>query len=190
MTWQEMLKENLESHRRKDAQGKVIADACDILGIKPENIAEVGVYKGGTTSILRDRFPAAQLHLIDPWQEQDMQGKMYRTNRAADWEQIYQDVCDEFEGCTIIRADSLTAAYMMQPESFDMVFLDGDHSYGAVKNDIAHWMPKVRNGGLLCGHDYSTRGANKGVKKAVDEFIGQDNIVVGSRKTWIHKVER
>jgi len=186
MNWKEKLEAGLDQCRKTNPQGKVIADACDILGVQPKSIAEIGVYKGYTTRILQARFPDAQLYLIDPWQEQALDAKMYRENNAVDWEEIYQDVCAEFSGCTIIRTDSTTASYMMQPESFDMVFIDGDHSYQAVREDIRNWLPKVRNCGLLCGHDYSRRGSNKGVVKAVNESIGQDNIIVGSRKTWIH----
>lgn len=192
MNWKAALEAGLDPDRKKNPQGKVICDACEILGIEPEWAAEIGVYKGYTSRIIKDRFPHCNLVMIDPWIDQQLNAKMYRENGPVDWEDIYNAVLEEFSGrgCSIIRTDSCTAAYMMQPESFDFVFIDADHSYQAVKKDIHHWMPKVRDGGLLCGHDYSSRGANKGVMKAVDECIGQDNIVVGSRKTWIHKVER
>lgn len=57
------------------------------------------------------------------------------------------------------------------PYPVDLVFLDADHRYEAVKADIAAWWPHVRTGGLLIGHDYHLGG----VRQAVDEF-GYDGI--------------
>jgi hypothetical protein len=50
----------------------------------------------------------------------------------------------------------------------DFVYIDGDHGFDAVKADISAWWPKVKNGGILAGHDYC--GMQAGVKSAVDEF--------------------
>jgi len=49
---------------------------------------------------------------------------------------------------------------------FDLVFIDADHQYEAIKNDIEKWLPKVKKGGLIAGHDY---GTHPGVSKAVNE---------------------
>lgn len=148
------------------------------------------MYEGYTTQWLVECFPEATITVVDPWMAQKKDAKMYRQNNATDWEDIYERFCARFDGkCTVVRTDSITASYMMQEESFDLIFIDADHSYKAVKDDIRHWLPKMRKGGLLCGHDYSNRKANAGVIKAVNEMIGEDNIVVGARKTWIHLVE-
>jgi hypothetical protein len=56
----------------------------------------------------------------------------------------------------------------------DFVYLDADHTYEAVKADIAAWWPKVRVGGTLGGHDYigiERFGVTFGVIRAVDEFV-------------------
>ena len=59
-------------------------------------------------------------------------------------------------------------------ELFDMIFIDGDHSYEGCKADLENWWPKIKVGKILCGHDYCYEHKNPnnfGVKKAVDEFI-------------------
>lgn len=53
-------------------------------------------------------------------------------------------------------------------ESIDLLFLDGDHSYEAVKTDTELWLPKIKNGGIIIFHDY---GWAAGVKRAVNELV-------------------
>jgi len=54
----------------------------------------------------------------------------------------------------------------------DFVYIDADHSYKSVKEDINAWAPKVREGGIVAGHDYYlTRAGNIGVIAAVNEYV-------------------
>jgi hypothetical protein len=50
---------------------------------------------------------------------------------------------------------SYEAAPCFEDFWFDFVFIDGEHTYSSVKQDLRTWYPKVRTGGLLCGHDNS-----------------------------------
>ena len=38
-------------------------------------------------------------------------------------------------------------------ESIDFLFIDGNHLYKNIKEDIELWFPKIKNGGIICGHD-------------------------------------
>lgn len=69
-----------------------------------------------------------------------------------------------------IRRTSEEANNLYQDESVDIIFIDADHSYEAVKKDIKIWLPKVKKGGILAGHDYPS-GYHPGVKQAVDEIF-------------------
>ncbi|MES2199322.1 MAG: class I SAM-dependent methyltransferase [Chlamydiota bacterium] len=66
------------------------------------------------------------------------------------------------------------------------MFIDGNHDYDFVKEDIKLWLPKVRAGGILAGHDYDPEGKEfSGVKRAVDELLGTD-ISMGKGRVWLH----
>ena len=61
---------------------------------------------------------------------------------------------------------------------FNVIFIDGDHSYESVKEDLNNWWNKCNT--LFCGHDYMTtktvwNGVECGVKRAVDEFVIEKN---------------
>jgi len=81
-----------------------------------------------------------------------------------------------------IRMTSVEASGIYDDESLDFVFIDAAHDYDSVKEDITHWLPKVRKGGVLAGHDYSW---STDVKKAVDEIFSFDELIE-SEGCWIH----
>jgi len=91
------------------------------------------------------------------------------------------EVLDSIE---VIRKDANDVIENYEDNSIDFLYLDADHSYEAVKNDIQKWLPKVR--GTLVGDDYVN--VHPGVIKAVNEILGQENIRIHGR-TWIYEVK-
>lgn len=63
--------------------------------------------------------------------------------------------------------DSVRVSRGFPDREFDAVFIDADHSYKAVMEDISAWYPKVKYGGIICGHDFD----EEGVKRAVSEYF-------------------
>lgn len=74
----------------------------------------------------------------------------------------------ESNRCLLHNCSSESYASTLSDKSVNVVYIDADHSYESVLNDIKLYYPKVMIGGYLCGHDYSTSWP--GVIKAVDEF--------------------
>jgi hypothetical protein len=150
--------------------------------------AEVGVWKGETSKVLLTTFPKLCLILVDPWkawemnssyQETDKMGKLTEEQWAAIRREAEGNVKPFLLRATILRKVSAEAVKLVDDRSLDFVFLDGDHSYEAVKNDIQAWTPKIRKGGILCGHDYRASGdkwEGYGVQRAIHELIGRENI--------------
>ena len=81
--------------------------------------------------------------------------------------------------------DSVLAANYFWNNYFDLVFIDACHLYDCVMNDIVAWYPLVKPGGWVTGHDYGVR-QHHGVKEAVDEYFGQDNIDV-HHEIWLYQ---
>lgn len=160
-----------------------------IHAIEVKTIVEIGVFKGKNAKVLREEFPNAHLFLIDPWLPDpsylESGGAVSQDSQV--FEKARAHTLSLFENdpqVTIIEKTSLAAASEI-PDDLDLVFIDANHSYEHVKQDILTWKPKVRSGGILSGHNYG-RSRLPGVKQAVDEFF--PNIILGQDEVWLHFV--
>jgi hypothetical protein len=80
------------------------------------------------------------------------------------------------------RMKTTEAATHVEDDSLDFVFIDADHSYEAVKEDIINWTDKVKVGGYVMGHDINW----KCVRQAVSEIIG-NVYTIGPDNVWYCK---
>ena len=76
-----------------------------------------------------------------------------------------------------MRMFSNESVKLIPDESLDLVFIDANHSYESVKEDIKIWKSKIRKGGILSGHDYE-HGVFKDVQKAVDDSLKNFNLEI------------
>jgi hypothetical protein len=79
-----------------------------------------------------------------------------------------------------IKLSSRVAHSLFKNESIDFLFIDADHTYEGVKEDISLWLPKVKPGGVIGGHDYDWSG----VRLAVDETFKEETLVI-SDTSWL-----
>jgi len=73
----------------------------------------------------------------------------------------------------------------LDPEGYDMVFIDANHSYEHVKHDMEMMWPRLKPGGVMCGHDYTTRFP--GVIQAVNEFVTEPKVAAGTSLWYVYK---
>lgn len=110
------------------------------------------------------------------------------------------DVIEVFDMTT------LQAAEQIEDESIDICFIDANHIYPHPKNDILAYTPKIKSGGILCGHDVKWGhihrfnqftpnelardyiGCHPGVIQSVGEIIGFDLITMFSDNVWAVRV--
>lgn len=161
------------------------------LNVDVKLIAEIGVNQGETSKIFRQLFPQAHLYLIDPWKisTEYMMSATPISRKNKHYEKAYKTVSEEFKEdpkTTVLRMTSVEAL-LHTPDHFDLVFIDANHEYKQIKQDILSWLPKVRPGGILAGHDYDAQiPMFSGVKRAVDEVFG-NKIMLGKDRLWIHR---
>jgi hypothetical protein len=129
-----------------------------ILNYKLAKVAEIGVFKGRTMrAVMRSSVASnvEQWFAIDPWQPNEL---LYPGLGGIDsWDGYHKSVCRYmpwFPQLRVMRLRSLDAVSLFMDGYFDMVYLDGDHSADAVEADIKAWVPKVKKGGIIGGHDY------------------------------------
>ena len=79
---------------------------------------------------------------------------------------------------SLIRKNSQEVSNFFRINSLHFVFIDGDHTYEAVKKDIETWYLKVRKDGLVIGDDYHI--SFPGVIKAVNEFCKSKNLTLNN----------
>lgn len=81
-----------------------------------------------------------------------------------------------------IKKNSWDASNDFEDESVDFIFIDADHKYESVVKDIQSWLPKLKKGGMMSGHDFTQPTA--GVKKAVEELL--PDFKLGTDNIWIY----
>jgi predicted O-methyltransferase YrrM len=97
---------------------------------------------------------------------------------------MFIDRTKDYKNIQLITKTSDDAVNDFEDESFDFVYIDGIHTYDQVKKDIQNYLPKVKKGGVIGGHDYVNGGHLVGVYNAVNEMFGKpDKVFVD--KSWI-----
>lgn len=119
---------------------------------------EVGTLHGGHAQEILNRWPG-HLFCVDPWKNQPDAVYFDGANKL-NMDQVWQHVRGTIGAnprCTLMRMMSLNAVGKFEDRELDGVYLDGNHAVDAVRADIAAWWPKVKIGGLFCGHDFNMR---------------------------------
>jgi len=145
--------------------------ARDMAELMPLNahLVEVGVLNGQSVAclgveLLRAGRPRCRIELVDTHIPRDIRDALAPIARLLG--PMHEGV-------------SWEVARRFEERSLDYVMLDADHDYESVKKDIAAWLPKVRPGGILCGHDYCAE--IPGVQRAVTEAFERVTVYRGER---------
>jgi predicted O-methyltransferase YrrM len=156
-----------------------------------KRIAEVGLYAGTTARYLLKHCPSIKkYHGIDKYNAEMYKGVTKVMYSGLDPETLAKCKAKAYSirdrRFSIIDDYSTNASKRFKDGELDLVFIDADHTYKATKADIEAWLPKVRSGGMLVGHDYSLEFFP--VIRAVEDTIGSDNIILfKGYGTWVHK---
>ena len=174
------IRQNLEKERERhetswrkhyDTWRKIINSKNCKIG------AEIGVAFGGHSEAILKSTKIEKLYGVDPY--------LHRESYVDDSMNLPQGEFDELFTMTKerlspfgrryehIRKYSKDASHDIS-EQLDCIYIDADHSYEGAWNDLCAWFSKIKNGGIIGGHDYMNPYF-PGVQKAVDEFFGRFN---------------
>lgn len=156
---------------------------------------EIGTLFGEYAECILATWPGF-LNMVDPWIQQP--SKIYKDGcNAVDFDDAYeraQSRMKQYEGrCKFWRMFSVDASKHFLDSSLCFAYIDGNHSLDAVRSDIVSWWPKVKSGGIICGHDFYDKNSdyqNCGVKSAVEEFAVKNNLQIETTECtswWITK---
>jgi len=140
-------------------------------------IAEIGVFKGVYSKKLAESKPS-ELTLIDIWRHVEDDG-IYSKLDACNltdkghlriWKRVKEMFADN-PAVNVIREFSTVHANNVADGYYDVVYIDGDHSYEGCLGDLQSWTSKVQQHGFIYGHDYTDTFAWIDVIRAVDDFL-------------------
>lgn len=139
--------------------------------------AEIGCSNGGFARTVLSKWRGKRYWMVDPWSTQD--SKVYRERQEQPevydaWFRECSALSDEDPRIITMRKFSVKAAKSILEKELDWVFIDGNHSYDAVTEDLNAWWPKVKYGGLFGGHDcvnHDTDGWHCFVLDAVRDWV-------------------
>lgn len=134
---------------------------------------EIGCWQGRSASaVVGGLAPGSRLLLVDnfsgPTTREMPNAKACRARIEAEMERM-RTFAPGIE-IALRVGESAAIAKTIPPQTFDVIFIDGDHKYEKVTADIRGWLPTLKPGGLLCGHDFTNKC---GVEPAVRELLPQ-----------------
>jgi len=120
---------------------------------------ELGVAMGGHAHAMLDRTRLQRLWGVDEYRHRPDYDDLMNHNTQRQFEAMHRHILRATERWgqrfKLLRMPTLEAARLFVDGSLDFVYIDADHSSRAVEADLRAWRPKIRAGGLLCGHDVS-----------------------------------
>lgn len=146
-----------------------------------KTVVEVGVALGGHAEFILNHTDVDQYFGVDPYMSYDPNDGFQHEianfspfGLQKNFDYLYQWVKNVRlspyqKRCQLIRKPSAEAAFDFDDESIDCIFIDGDHRYDAVLEDLNAWFPKLKPGHLILGDDYWMQP----VAAAVQQFFSE-----------------
>ncbi len=151
-----------------------------LLGENPR-ILEIGSYRGRSTNVIGHALKGRQgeIYCLDIWRNFDIQPDSPLKSDPTALElpptdfAVFEDFLSNTEWLAekirILRGSTLQFQHFLPAGFFDLIFIDAAHDYESVAFDISVSLRSIKEGGIVCGHDFHSMG--HGVRKAVGEMI-------------------
>jgi len=152
----EIMSETIDFPNMRDStHGEGLRDFIKEL---PENIvmAEIGCYLGDSTLIFLETGKISKMFCVDPWENgyDDKDTSSFTIPMEIVHDRFLEQTIKYQDQITIMRMKSEDACHQFENESLDMVYIDGNHIEEYVEKDVLAWYPKIKQDGIIAGHDF------------------------------------
>jgi len=138
---------------------------------------ELGTFKGDFSKVIISSW-IGKLYLVDVWRPLSLEDYNDISN-GINHQDAYKETMDKIKGYEdrtfMLRMDGKSASELFEDMSLDFVYIDANHTYQSVKEDIEDWYPKIKSGGLLLGHDYMPSYLYNGESKDVPIYYTEES---------------
>ena len=142
-------------------------DIADLYAEKGYKVgAEIGTARGDFAFVIASRNPQAKLYCIDPWETYNGYADFTDEQMNANYINAVK-LLKRFDNVQLVRQRSINAVARFDEDELDFVYIDANHKWLSVCEDLYFWSKKVRTGGIVSGHDY---GENKHVTAALHGY--------------------
>jgi len=170
-----MNKPNLKTERMSGAGScgginylKGLDDLCKFFKLdKSKTVLELGVNTGVSTSLFA--FYAKEVVGVD----------IIKTNE-------FEEVIKKYGNVSLKHGSVADVLPTLPDQFFDLIYVDANHHYESVKHDILISLPKLKQNGIICGHDYliNSQTLDGGVDMAVRELFPDKTIIIFQDSSW------
>jgi len=189
-------------------------DGLDSLALKVNRmigdnlvIVEIGSYQGESTDIISKNFPNSTIHAVDMWTKYiesvgpegednfftTFDGDITKLPYSLESQDLElkeaEAVFDKLiENRNIIKnkMSSIEFSKKIEDNSVDFVYIDGNHQCSAVKADILSWIPKIKNNGIISGHDFTWVS----IRRALNECFDREPDELFRDGSWYYIVRK
>ena len=157
----------------------------EVRRLRARNVVEVGVLYGRSSSVVCElvKSNGGDLYCVD----------LFQRPADCDWLKVYPPGRDPalhlgdfrwwmeqvglawdyiaWQGASVEVAAAFDTKML---GSLDLVMIDADHSFESVTADLLAWLPKIRDGGVICGHDWKNQNKVHKVTEALAAVFGRE----------------
>jgi len=130
-----------------------------------DNIAilEIGSWLGAGSTQIFSKF-SNRIVCVDHWQGNENQDHKDIIEEIDPYTLFQENITQFKEKVISIKCNSSQIGDILKDETFDFIFIDGDHRYNQTKSDIQNCLPKLKKKGILCGHDCEGRVSSENME--------------------------
>ena len=157
-----------------------------------DTIVEVGSWMGKSSAFMAKKIMESnktiEFFCVDVWEGSTGDEIVDKIMEQNNWS-IYNVFMENMKECGLdsyinaIKGDSVKTASSFKDNYISFCFIDALHTYEAVKNDVKAWLPKVKNGGYIGGHDADRPEVQRALNETVPGWYME------SPRSWLFHVK-